>query len=136
MKKYGILQDMAEARKIIVVFLILLFVIIGMGVMFSRLSKNKNDKPILGGILDNIFFSKSLRPTPTPTPAGQKLITIRTDSTAPKGGNDGVGADADTIVDANYPAPETIPATGAPTIFLLFSGAGLGSGVLLKKFSR
>lgn len=126
---------MGEARNVIITFLVLLFVIIGLGVVFSRMSKDKTDKPILGGVLDNIFFSKSLKTTPTPKPAGMadkdvgstpnsNTITIRSGSATPTpavytGGN-----------------PTTIPATGTPTAVLVFSGLGLSAGYFMKRFSR
>ncbi len=127
---------MGEARRVIVVFLILLFVIIGMGVLFSRLSKDKKNKPILGGVLDNIFFSKSLRTTPTPTPVKGNVITIRTDSnqapagTAPAGTTKGGNS---MVAPAN---PGQIPATGTPTAVLVFSSVAMSAGVFLKRFSR
>jgi hypothetical protein len=64
---------MGEARKVIFTFLILLFIIIGLGVLFSRAAKNKPEGPILGGIFDNIFFSRSTKVTPTPTPKSGSL---------------------------------------------------------------
>lgn len=133
---------MAEARKVIIVFLLLLFVIIGLGVLFSRLAKNSKDKPILGEVLDNIFFSRPLRVTPTPTPVRDNLITIKTNSgdSSPGSGSSGSTSVSDiNTINANYsngPSPRTIPATGSPTIFLLFSGVGLGGGIVLKKFTR
>ena len=134
MKKCGILQAMGEARKVIITFLILLFVIIGLGVLFSKMSKSKTDKPILGGVLDNIFFSKSLRTSPTPTP-GSNMITIRKDSITPTpmyvpGGSSN---------NPNQQQPNSngsIPATGTSTNVLLFSAAGLASGLFLKRYNK
>lgn len=129
---------MGEARKVIFTFLILLFVIIGLGVVFSRMSKNKDGKPILGGVLDNVFFSKSLRLTPTPKTG----VTVDSKGTAPAGNTITIRNDSVTVTPAvigEYKGgnnPSTIPATGTPTVVLLFSGMGLGAGYLIKRFSR
>lgn len=124
---------MGEARNIIITFLVLLFIIIGLGVLFSRLSKERGDKSILGGVLDNVFFSRSLKTTPTPTPTkGSTAITIRTTGTpltpSQMQGNTSKGGIVET--------PQSIPATGTPTVAILLSGAGLASGLALRKFSR
>ncbi|KXK10299.1 MAG: hypothetical protein UZ22_OP11002000812 [Microgenomates bacterium OLB23] len=116
---------MGEARNVIIAFLILLFVIIGLGVVFSRMSKDKADKPILGGVLDNIFFSKSLKTTPSPTPTpgtGATTITVRNNAITPTPSSQYTGNN-----------PNSIPATGTPTVVLVLSGAGLASGFVLKK---
>jgi hypothetical protein len=125
---------MGEARKVIFTFLILLFIIIGLGVLFSRAAKNKPEGPILGGIFDNIFFSRSTKVTPTPTPKSGSLsnaITIHTKGATPTPSSIQGGGKGGVVTN-----PDTIPATGTPTAVLALSGLGLSAGYFLKRFSH
>jgi hypothetical protein len=56
---------MEEGKKILGIFLVVLFIIIVLGVVISRVRSQKKNVPIVGGSLESILFPD--RPTPKPT---------------------------------------------------------------------
>lgn len=56
---------MEEGKKILGVFLVVLFIIIVVGVIISRTRSQTKNKPLVGGSLESILFPD--RPTPKPT---------------------------------------------------------------------
>src|SRR3989344_51358 len=150
---------MDDAKRVLALFLGLLFVIIVIGVVVNRVAKEKANIPIIGGALERVLFPK--RPTPGveekelakktdskgetgKTADGTVVIKKTSTATTTTGGGDkgasqteAINAGAVTSVPdrslSSDSGAETIPSTGARTLMTILSLSGLSGGILLKR---
>ena len=154
---------MDDAKRVLALFLGLLFVIIVIGVVVNRVAKEKANIPIIGGALERVLFPK--RPTPGveekelakktdskgetgKTADGTVVIKKTSTATTTTGGGDkgasqteAINAGAVTSVpdrslssdSGAEKGAETIPSTGAPALMTILSLSGLSGGILLKR---
>lgn len=99
---------MEEGRKILFVFLIVLFIIIALGVSISRVAKDKADIPIIGGSLEKILFPN--RPDPEPT-----VVIAEKSDDSDAGNNESTGSDNSDNGDAPLSTSESREASKSST---------------------
>ena len=89
---------MDDAKRVLALFLGLLFVIIVIGVVVNRVAKEKANIPIIGGALERVLFPK--RPTPG---VEEKELAKKTDSK----GETGKTADGTVVIKKTSTATTT-----------------------------
>ena len=154
---------MKEARSVLMIILILLFMLVGVGVAISRIAKKEVAEGVVKtkeerGFLERIFLpgddAQDIQVTPTPSENSMVIVNESSDSDTSVTHETSTGSTIRTFSYNNSvtgtprvtralqkgapvmtDVPTTIPSTGSPTVVVLSSLAGLAGGVYMRKRS-